>query len=212
MGSKPGELTRGGMTGVIDQPKGRIYLLIFLALVTVAIIQGATVHKVGIGPLSVEFEKSGSGDDDTGWNITLPTDILGGILGGSQDFSKAKSVTGSWKATTGALSVEVIQVDNQDGFLRLHTKVVNDDTQSLTLPLYAEQFIAVDDAGKTHEAGFSEWHETVPAHGLTTNMIYLKDKVDPSATQLKISFPTIIGSVDFAYDSGISIRQIPIPH
>jgi hypothetical protein len=205
-----------GVTGQLRDRSAWVYLLIFLALVAVAmIIQGATVHKIGIGPLSVEFDRSGSGrsdDGDTGPHISFPTDILRGILGGSQDFSKAKSITGSWRQRQGGLTVEVTQVDNQDGFVRLHVKVINDDAESLTLPLYGGQFSAVDNVNKTHDAGFSEWHETVPAHALTTNTVDLGDKVDASATRLDIAFPTIIGSVNFAYDSGISIRHIPIPH
>jgi hypothetical protein len=190
-----------------------VYLLIFLVLLSVAlIIQSATVHRIGIGPLSVEFDKAGpggSGGGNSGPSINFPMDVLGGVFGGSRDFSTAKSVTGSWKQRQGELTVEVTQVDNQDGFLRLHAKVTNGSAAMISFHLFGGSFTAVDNTGQAHEPWFSAWPESVSANELVTGTIDLFDKVADSATKLNISFSMISGS--FAPDE-ITVRGIPIPH
>ncbi len=191
-------------------PSMWVFFWIFLALLVVAlIIQGATVHKIGFGPLSIEFDKSqpgGSGGGNPGSSIDFPA----GIFGGSRDFSRAKGVTGSWKQRQGELTVEVTQVDNQDGFLRLHAKVTNGSPAAMVLPLFG-RFTAVDNADQTHDPDVrsSAWHDSVPANGFVTGTINLTDKVIDSATKLKISFTVVFGQ--FA-PSGITVQDIPVPH
>jgi hypothetical protein len=194
-------------------PSSWVYLLIFLGLLGVAlIIQGATVHKIGIGPLSVEFDKvepGGSGGSDAKPVVNFPTNVFG-VFGGSRDFTRAKSVTGSWRQRQGALTVEVTQVENQDGFIRLHLKVTNDSADKMSLKIFGGSFSALDNVEQTHGAGFSDWPDFVPANGLVTGTIDLIDKVSDSATRLDISFAIILG--EFAPDSGITVRGIAVPH
>jgi hypothetical protein len=202
------------VTGRLRGPSRWVYLLIFLVLLGVAlIIQGATVHKIGFGPISVEFgkdEPGGTGGGNPWSSINFPTDIFGGVFGGSQDFSKAKRVTGSWKQQKSTLTVEVTQVENQDGFLRLHLKVTNGSADKMSLKIFGDSFIAVDNEGQTHGAGFSSWPDFVPANGLVTGTINLVDKVSDSATTLNISFSIILG--EFAPEGGITVRGVPVPH
>jgi len=205
------------VTGRLRGPSTWVYLWIFLVLLAVALtIQGATVHKLGIGPLSVEFDKAdpaGSGGSDPKPSINFPPGGVGGvfgdIFGGSRDFSRAKRVTGSWKRRQGALTLEVTQVENQDGFVRLHLKATNGSADAMSLKLFGDSFTAVDDTEQTHTAGFSKWPDFVPANGLATGTIDLIDKVADSATKMDISFAIIIGSFDAP--NGIRVQGIPIP-
>jgi hypothetical protein len=202
------------VTGKLSDRGWWVYLLIFLVLLVVAmVIQGATVHKIGIGPLSVEFDKTksdGSSNDNSNSFIDFPTKILGGILGGSRDFSRAKSIAGSWKQREGKLTMEITRVENQDGFLRVHVNVINNGATSLVLPLYGGSFTATDNMHKAHDPGLSAWHESIPPNEIVTSTIDLSDKVDDLTTRLDISFSIILG--DFAYSDGIAVRGIPIPH
>lgn len=205
------------MTDRLRGPSTWVYLSIFVVLLAVAlIIQGATVHKLGIGPLSVEFDKTepaGSSSSDPKPFINFPPSGFGGvfgdIFGGSRDFSKAKSITGSWKQRQGPLTLEVTQVENQDGFVRLHLKATNGSADAMSLKLFGDSFTAVDNAEQTHTAGFSKWPDFVPANGLVTGTVDLIDKVADSATKMDVSFAIITGSFDAP--NGIGVRGIPIP-
>jgi hypothetical protein len=183
----------------------------FGVLVVIALIQGLTVHKIGFGPLSVEFDKgstsgSGGGGGPGPGGPQLPDP------GDGDDFSEAKSVTGSWKKTSGPLTIEVIKVEAQDGRVKLTAKARNTAKDSLTLPLF-KNFVATDNTGKTYEAevGFNEeWHQDVPSGQTVTGAIELSDKVADGATKLTISFSTVFGSLD-APRGGVSVSGIPIP-
>ncbi len=178
---------------------------IFVAVLVVALlIQGLTVHKIGFGPLSVEFDRPQ--ETQSKGEFSLPAG-----LGGTTDFTGAKSQTGNWRKQQGKLTVTVTQVENKDGAIRLHVKAANSSTAQMTLPLF-KNFVATDDTGKTYEAVMSMtegWHDTVPAGGTVSGTVDLNDKAGGSARSLTVSFAVVYGQ--FAPQQGLTLTGIPVP-
>jgi hypothetical protein len=187
---------------------------IFVAVAVVALlIQGLTVHKIGFGPLSIEFDSPKQdqprGGTVPGGGFTVPTD---NPFGGQADFAGAKSTTGTWRKQQGKLTLAVTQVENKDGNIRLHAKVTNGSTGQMSLPLF-KNFVSTDDTGTTYEAvvsGLSSgWHDTVPASGSVTGTVDLSGKVADPVRSLTVSFSTVYGQ--FAPQQGITVTGIPVP-
>ena len=192
-------------------PKLALAAGFFAVLVIIALIQGLVVHKIGFGPLSVEF---GSSETVPGTPSTA-----GGPGSGpgpqpdakETDFDKAKSVTGSWKKTNGTLTLEVVRVDQQDGRIRLTVKARNTGGNAINLPLFGN-FVATDDTSRTYDARFgpdTEWPQNVPGGQTVTGPIDLDGTVGDGARKLSISFSIILGfNAPFG---SITVPGIPIP-
>jgi hypothetical protein len=165
------------------------------------------VHKIGFGPLSVEFDRPQETQQKGGF--TLPSNI--NIGGGTADFTGAKSQTGNWRKVQGKLALAVTQVENKDGSIRLHAKATNSSSAQMTLPLF-KNFVATDNTGKTYEPVMSMnegWHDTVPAGGTVSGTVDLGEKVGDPARSLTVSFSIVYGQ--FAPQQGITLTGIPVP-
>jgi hypothetical protein len=197
-------------------------------VIVAAVIQGATVQQIGFGPLSVSFAKPDSGGNanpppggntgntNTGNNNTGNTNTTGdGSTGGSNVGNQTSgdlTVKGSWTGTHVSLTMQVTEVDLQDGHIRLHVKVTNDGEDTVNLPLFG-YFTATDDKDTTYSADTGTSSTAVfdvPAGGFATGIIQLTPRATAGATTLKISFTTIFGLR--APSGGISVSGIPIPH
>jgi hypothetical protein len=196
---------------------------LFFLVVLGAIVQGATVQEIGFGPLTVSFghkaDSSSAGNTGSGTNPSTNTLPIGqppagngsgnNGSGNDQPATSDTSVTVNRSVTRGDTMLQVSQVDIQDGHLLIHAKVTNNSNESISLPLYG-YFVANDDKGGTYTADpfSSQWAAQVPAGGSITGTIQLKERVNPSATRLTISFTTIFGLG--ASGDGITLRDIPL--
>ncbi|MGH3858894.1 hypothetical protein [Actinokineospora sp.] len=180
-------------------------LAVFLGLVFVAlVIQGLTVHKIGFGPLSIEFgEKAKSGGGTNGGGNGAPADVL---------FDQAKTITGSWKTTKGKVTLEVVQVEQQDDWVRVTARVRNGGGNAVNLPLFGN-FVASDDTDTAYSARITSmntgWTPDVPAGQTLRGVIVLDKQVPPSAKALTVSFTHVLGFG--APSGGITVSGVPVP-
>lgn len=180
-------------------------LAVFLGLVFVAlVIQGLTVQKIGFGPLSIEFgERAKSGGGTNGGGGSAPDDL---------PFDQAKTVTGSWKTTKGKVTLEVVEVEQQDGWVRVTARVRNGGGNAVNLPLFGN-FVASDNTDSGYGpriAGLDTgWTPDVPAGQTLRGMIILDKQVPPGAKTLTVSFTHVLGFG--APSGGITVSGVPVP-
>ncbi|WHT15753.1 hypothetical protein N8J89_21695 [Crossiella sp. CA-258035] len=184
-------------------PNGWVLFAAFGALVLVALlIQGLTVHKIGFGPLSVQFGQPEKPKE--------PPTVSTGSTAAAASSGDAKSVTGNWQQTRVKLTVAVTKVVQSDGRVTLHAKVSNGAADAVNLPLFG-YFTATDDTGATYKANpqDSDWPQSVASGVPATGTIELASPVTDRARSLTVSFTQVFGLR--APSGGITIRGVPIP-
>lgn len=178
-------------------------LAVFIGLLFVAlVIQGLTVHKIGFGPLSIEFGERAKGGGTNG----------GGGPPADLPFDQAKTVTGSWKTTKGKVTLEVVQVDQQDGWVRVTARVRNGGGNAVNLPLFGN-FVASDNTDTGYGPRITSvdtgWTPDGPAGQTLRGVIILDKQVPPGAKTLTVSFTHVLGFG--APSGGITVSGVPVP-
>ncbi|MFD0266579.1 hypothetical protein ACFVGY_08285 [Streptomyces sp. NPDC127106] len=126
-----------------------------------------------------------------------------------------RSITGSWSATGGDITVTVKEVEKTPvRALRLHVRAVNHSSSGRVLQLFGN-FTAVDDQGQVYtpsnDPAFTQWPGNLAPHGSFTGVIETWDRAQPKATTLKVVFAKVQGVGATTPPGGLTITGIPLP-
>ncbi|GAA1311565.1 hypothetical protein [Saccharothrix xinjiangensis] len=206
--------TKGGATL-------KIGAVVLGVLVLLGVVQAVTAGTVGVGALSVTLRESatpttstraGTTDDTAGPDGAAGLDgALGPATSADAPPSAAgKSVTGSWKQSRGLLTVEVTEVEDQAGRVRVHVTAVNASTSKMDLPI--PSITAVDDAGREYRASLatSKWSATIAKNSTLTGIVDLDRGPAAGSSAFALTFGGIVGQL--APTGGeITVPGIPFP-
>lgn len=175
------------------------------ALVVVALVQGLVVQEVGIpGVASVKFGERRDATGDAPPTSTAGKDQGGdgAATSGSADtpgpapapVAQSEPVVGSWTAERGDVAVEVTQVENQGGHLRIDATVTNGTGDSLSVPLFGN-VTAVDEAGRAYEADpfNSDWVDTISSGQSVGGTIEFDGLYEVGPGTLTLTFAELYG-------------------
>ncbi|MFT7841173.1 hypothetical protein Q5530_33995 [Saccharothrix sp. BKS2] len=212
------QLHRGSHRGSRRRRGGaalRISAVVLGVLVLLGVVQAVTAGTVGVGALSVTLNGTTSTERTTTASPSDDTPALNGALAPATSETAppsgpAKSVTGSWKQTRGLLTVEVTEVEDRSGRVRIHVTAINASTSKMDLPI--SSITAVDDAQREYRAspGAGRWSAAVARNSTLSGIVELDRRPVGAGTTFALTFGGIVGQL--APTGGeITVPGIPFP-
>ncbi|MFC6093786.1 hypothetical protein [Saccharothrix lopnurensis] len=216
------QLHRGSHRGSRRRRGGaalRISAVVLGVLVLLGVVQAVTAGTVGVGALSVTLngttptERTTTAPPSTGSSDDTPA-LNGALAPATSETAPpsgpAKSVTGSWKQTRGLLTVEVTEVEDRSGRVRVHVTATNASTSKMDLPI--SSITAVDDARREYRAspGAGGWSAAVARNSTLSGIVELDRRPAGAGTTFALTFGGIVGQL--APTGGeITVPGIPFP-
>ncbi len=170
-------------------------LAIVAAVLAIALVQGLTIQEVGIpGVASIKFAQRADpnrSDGSSSTNWSSPSTSTGGTTGRS---TGSHTVEGSWTGARGDVSVEVTQVEDQGGHLRVRATVINGTNDALTLPLFGNAS-AVDESHRSYQASpsDSDWPDNVASGQSVSGTIEFVETYTAGGGTLDLTFAHLFG-------------------
>ncbi|MFG2296502.1 hypothetical protein [Streptomyces sp. NPDC048603] len=124
-------------------------------------------------------------------------------------------VQGGWSGEGGDLTLMVTEVaKTPEGTLRLNVRVVNGSARERGLPLFGN-FTAGDDQGQVYtpsdDTSYTRWPGSLPPHGSFTGVIQTRERPQPQARYLKVTFAKVLGDGATTPPDGLTITGISLP-
>ena len=189
------------------------------ALIVIGLVQGLVIREVGIpGVASVKFGERHADPGDTETTSTPRTEQGGGgatpptseEVPTPAQAAQSQPVVGSWTAQRGDVGVEITQVENQGGHLRVDATVTNGTGDSLSVPLFGN-VAAVDEAGRAYEADAfnSDWVDSIGSGQSVGGTIEFEGLYEVGPGTLTITFAELYGFD--APDGGVVVPGVGRP-